>query len=159
MYQILFLNGTFYFLTEEQRHIIEQLFYASIRNDQLFISKEQSDTFFSEALPLLKRIGHVHIDNEVAEDIVNVPLKASLYLQLKDELIIGQLIYNYGPYNIDPFSQGERDVIIIREMTKEREIMSLIEQAQFHYNGKKLYLKCYDEDVLYQFIYTFMPHY
>src|SRR5699024_3861854 len=71
--------------------------------------------------------------------------------------LIGELRYLYGNYVIDPFSHKKKDVVIMRDTIREREIMSLIEQAHFHYNGKELYLNCKMENVLYNFLYTILP--
>src|SRR5699024_8196562 len=144
--------------TDAQIGVVEQLSHIGMRNHELPISKEQADTFFSEALPLLKKAGPVKIDENVSEEMIDKPLKATLHLELKANWIIGKLNYYYGNYEINPFSRLEnKEVVIIRDVDKERQIMSLIEQAHFHYNGKELYLECSEDEDMYNFLYTIIP--
>src|SRR5699024_863809 len=119
---------------------------------------EYIDTFFSEALPILKQVSPIEIDEKMSKEIIEFPLKAELYLEEKDFTIIGKLNYHYGEYAIDPFSPREKtEAIIIRDIQKEQAIMHLIEQSNFHYNGKELYVSMYDDDALYEFLYGILP--
>ncbi len=80
-----------------------------------------------------------------------------MYLELQADWVIGKLEYHYGDYQIDPFSgRDERDVIIIRDAEKEQQIMQLIEYANFHYNGKDLYIETGEEE-LYDLLYHVLP--
>src|SRR5699024_8775436 len=84
-------------------------------------------------------------------------LVAKLFLEMNEGIIIGKMEYHYGSEMIDPFDgQKETDVIIIRDVEKEQHIMQLIEHADFHYNGKELYIEP-SEESLYDFIYHILP--
>src|SRR5699024_12433257 len=73
------------------------------------------------------------------------------------QMIVGKLEYHYGQQVINPFGgQKPMDVIIIRDVEKEQEIMRLIEYANFHYNGKELYIQA-DDDALFDFFYSVLP--
>ncbi|WP_106495901.1 DEAD/DEAH box helicase [Lentibacillus sp. Marseille-P4043] len=157
MYQLLFSQGIFYFPAKEQLPIVEQLDTIGIENHRLPITKKQADVFVSEVLPTLKKVGEVQISDNVASEIIQVPLRAKLYLDVQAEWIVGRLEYHYGEHQIDPFNGREQDeVIIIRDVTKEQQIMRLIEQANFHYNGKELYIEA-DEESVYEFLYHALP--
>src|SRR5699024_8307142 len=54
----------------------------------------------------------------------------------------------------------ERDssVILVRETKKEEQIMHLIEEADYHYNGKELYIDLQDDEEGYDFLYTILPN-
>lgn len=156
-YQLLFIQGTFYFPEKEQIPILEQINQVGMEDYQLPITQNQADTFLSEVLPTLKKVGNVDIADQVAEEMIQVPLRAKLYLELREDLIIGKLEYHYGSYQIDPFGgRDESDAIIIREAEKEQQIMQLIEYANFHYNGKELYIETGEED-LYDLLYYVLP--
>lgn len=156
-YQLLFSQGKFYFPSKEQIPIIEQIKGIRMNDYELPITKEQADVFLSEVLPTLKKVGEVEISEKVASDVIQVPLKAKLFLEAQGDLIVGKLEYHYGPHEIDPFNgREENDVIIIREVEKEQQVMSLIEYASFRYNGKDLFIEA-DEDELYEFLYTILP--
>ncbi|SEP69387.1 Superfamily II DNA or RNA helicase, SNF2 family [Virgibacillus subterraneus] len=157
LYQMLFSHGAFYFPAKEQIPIIEQITQVGRENEHLPIPKKQADAFISEVLPSLKKVGDVQIDENVAAEIIQVPLRAKLFLEVQANWIVGKLEYHYGDYQIDPFSGREQDdVIIIRDVEKEQQIMHLIEHANFHYNGKELYIEA-DEESLYEFLYDVLP--
>src|SRR5699024_5107239 len=143
---------------ENQLAIMTQVRRLGMADHQLPISSDSADTFFSEALPVLKQASQVNVEEQVTEEIIEHPLRARFYLQEKDGMIDGKLLYVYGPYEIDPFAKKtEEKMIIIRDVAKERHIMDLIEQANFHYNGKELYLKMDDDEEIYDFLYTILP--
>lgn len=158
-YLMLFHQGVFYFPNQEQIPVIEAIIRFSSNSSQLPIPKNQADTFISEVLPSLKKVSDVAISEKVAAEIIQVPLRAKLYLEEKDEMITGKLEYHYGNEQINPFSkqkENESDVMIIRDVEKEQQIMRLIEHANFHYNGKELYIDTTEAE-LYDFLYTFLP--
>jgi SNF2 family DNA or RNA helicase/uncharacterized Zn finger protein len=156
-YDLLFYAGSFYFPAKEQIPILDQVTGFGT-NFTLPIEKNKADSFLSEALPTLKKIGDVQVEESVAEEIIQLPLKAKLFLELKEDWIIGKLEYHYGSYEIDPFNGREaHDAFIIRDVEKEHHIMQLIEYANFRYNGKELYIEAYDDEDIYNFLYHILP--
>ncbi|MEN1966791.1 DEAD/DEAH box helicase [Lentibacillus sp. N15] len=156
-YHLLFSNGIFYFPGKDQLPVIEQLNKVGMQNQELPVTKRKADVFVSEVLPTLKKVGDVQIAENVASEIIQVPLQAKLYLDVQDEWVVGKLEYHYGDHIIDPFNGREQDdVIIIRDIAAEQQIMRLIEHANFHYNGKELYIEA-DEETLYEFLYHVLP--
>src|SRR5690625_5706661 len=94
-----------------------------MENHQLPIVHDQADVFLSEVLPSLKKIGEVEISEKVEEEIIQVPLRAKLYLEVKEDWIVGKLEYHYSQYEIDPFNgREENEIIIIRDVEKEEQI-------------------------------------
>src|SRR5699024_5109336 len=157
-YHLLFVDGVFYFLSKEQTPLLQQIDEMGMGNFHLPISKEQTETFISEVLPSLKRLGRVEIAETVQQNIIQFPLQAELYLDIKGEWLVGDLIYKYGGYRINPFEAMEAtDVVILRETEKEQVIMNTIEYADFRYNGEDLYIDLSDEEHLYEFLYTYLP--
>ncbi|MEC5424115.1 DEAD/DEAH box helicase [Virgibacillus sp. C22-A2] len=157
-YEMLFSNGVFYFPTKEQIPVLEQISQFGMEDLQLPITKKQADTFLSEVLPSLKRVGEVEISEKVSAEIIQVALRAKLYLEVKADWIVGKLEYHYGDQLIDPFSGREQnDVIIIRDVEKEQHIMRLIEHADFKYNGRELYIEADEDDEIYEFLYNVLP--
>lgn len=156
LYQLLFHDGMFYFPGKEQIPILEQM--VLLKNHQeLPVEKSQADTFISDVLPSLKEVGEVAIDQQVESKIIDVPLQAKLYLEIKEDYLIGDLTYHYGTEKISPFNgRIQHDHLISRDTDKERQIMGLIEYANFHYNGKELYIQA-DDETLYHFIYDILP--
>lgn len=157
-YDIVFQNGVFYFTSPEETEILRKLTMFHVDQAALPISKQQADRFFSEVIPTLKTVGHVEVADNIIEEIIQAPLQAKLFFEWKDEAIVGKLEYHYGIHVVDPFNgRKQSDVIIIRDVEKEREIMQLIEQVDFRYNGEELYLKTENEEELYVFLYEILP--
>ncbi|WP_085993939.1 DEAD/DEAH box helicase [Oceanobacillus senegalensis] len=157
-YELLFSQGVFYYPKKEQIPIIEQIVGFGMEDLNLPITRQQADTFVSEVLPSLRKLGDVEASEKVKSEIIQYPLRAKLYLEVKDDWIVGNLEYHYGEHLIDPFNgtRDQSDVIIIRDVEKEQYIMQLIEHANFHYNGRDLYIET-DEEELYDFLYHVMP--
>src|SRR5690625_6884609 len=84
-----------------------------IRNHLLPIQSENTDQFFSEVVPALKKAVHVDISEQVSEEIVEFPLVAKLYLEADENAIVGKLEYHYGSYEIDPFNGLYKEDLII----------------------------------------------
>src|SRR5699024_10321543 len=107
----------------------------------------------------LKKSTDVKIADELTHEIVEYPLSAKLYLDNDIEMITGQLMYHYGPYEMDPFNRERESssTIIIRDVEKEQKIMHLIEQSNFHYNGKELYIDMHEDEEVYDFLYNVLP--
>ncbi|MFD1336468.1 SNF2 helicase associated domain-containing protein [Oceanobacillus iheyensis] len=158
LYNILFQQGVFYFPTYEQIPVLQQMEKFRFEDMNFDVPKEQTDTFLSEVIPSLQRIGDIDMDDHLSEELIKAPLQAKCYLELRDGLIIGKLEYQYGSHRIDPF-QGKKDhqVMIIRDVPQEKLIMKYIEDANFRYNGKELYMDAEEED-LYHFLYHVLPY-
>ncbi|WP_010648513.1 DEAD/DEAH box helicase [Oceanobacillus massiliensis] len=157
LYELLFHQGVFYFPAKEQVGILEEISKFGMNDLELPIQKTQADTFLSEVMPSLKKIGNVDVAEAITAEVIQVPLRAKLYLEVKADWITGKLEYHYGDQLIDPFTgRKENDVIIIREVEKEQQIMQLIEHANFHYNGNELYIEAGEEE-LYDFLYYVLP--
>ena len=158
LYNLLFIDGVFYTPEEEQKLLIEQIDSIGLTNFHLPISKEQRTAFFSEVLPHFNRVGIVEVEETLQEQVVQVPLQAELYLAIKNDLLIGDLRYRYGKYVINPFEERDiEDVVLIRDGEKEQLIMTVIERADFRYNGEDLYIELGEEEQLFDFLYSYLP--
>lgn len=156
-YQTLFQGGTFFFLSPLQVQIIEEIYRLYSLDGQYIVPFEQGDQLISEIIPLLETVGEFKISQAVLSRLVQEKFRAKLSLSLQNERMIGELVYEYGTYQMHPFQeQAEKDVILRRDPYKEREVMTLIEQAQFKYNGVELYLDLKEEE-LYNFFVQTLP--
>ncbi|HLR64397.1 MAG TPA: DEAD/DEAH box helicase [Pseudogracilibacillus sp.] len=156
-YGMLFQDGNFYFPSDAQLNVLKQTMTNKVVYETIPISQDNKDTFFSEVIPTLKKQVNVQIADDVQNVIVEKPLRAKLYIEDEDELIIGKLQYHYGQVEIDPFNGDSHDTIVIRDTEKEMQIMDYIEEANFRYNGKHLYMKLDEDEDVYYFLYTILP--
>lgn len=157
-YGWLFLNGTFYELSQDQRMLLEGLRKTAPLKPVVPIAEEQMGNFLSHVVPGLKKVGKVDIAKEVSHQIIAPELKAKVFIDREDEQLFVTLRYNYGEISINPFSpQSEKyDKILIRDLEKEDRVMDLIETAPLNIYKNQLYLN-QDEYSLYEFLFHIVP--
>lgn len=153
------LKDTIYLPTKRQLTFMKQIKDAINIRKSIVIPQVQKDRFFSESLPQMKQFAEVKLAENIEDEIAEYPLSAKLYLEEKDDMIVGNLAYHYGPYEIDPFIGMAEDtrVILVRDVAQEEKIMYFIEQSNFHYNGKELYMSLSDDEEVFEFLYKFLP--
>lgn len=158
LYDAVIADNTFYFPEPFQLALLRQTLSQRIKFDAIPIEREKQDLFFTEIIPTLKKTSEVKIAEHIANDIVEYPLRAELYVEETGDYMTGKLQYHYGPHVVDPFAGNEHSsVIIIRDTEKEAQIMNLIEEANFRYNGKHLYLTLDEDEDIYEFLYRILP--
>lgn len=158
-YALVFKSGRFYFPEDKQLSLLNEMRAIGFHEQHLPISADMKDRFFSEVMPVIHQTADIRVSEAVQEEIIEQPLRAKFYLKMKDMSIIGSLAYHYGKYEIDPFSHAElnNELIIIRDVEKEERIMQLIEESNFRYNGTELFMDWYEEEDIYDFLYTILP--
>jgi len=127
---------------------------------QVLIPPAQIEPFMDRVIPGLRRMGEVVIAQAVSDRIISPRLRPKLDLDWVNERLLARLTYEYGDITIDPMRpergrQTSEDRILLRDVETESRIMSLIEMADFKYNGSELYLD--DEDEIYRFQFRLLP--
>lgn len=157
LYKVLFHNGVFYFLNEQQQNFLERIDEVYVPNSQLQIPKNEASAILSDLIPSLEKVAHVHVDEQVSEQIIEAPLRTKIFLDITEQMIVGTLEYHYKEYTINPFTdEGNAHSLILRDREREEQIMQMIEQANFFYNGSQIYIDIND-DTLYEFLYETLP--
>lgn len=156
-YHLLLSEGNFYTLNQKQMQVMDEILLVVQDQTAIPVSKEQADLFLSAVVPSLEEIGEVNVADEVTQKLIDVPLRAKFYLEMRADTIYGTLTYTYGSIEIDPFGEAEeKDKFVLRDLEKEQKIMQWVEHSNFHYNGKELYVVP-DEEGLYEFFATTIP--
>lgn len=146
--------------TEQCRRLSElkQLLEAS-RKQKIHIQPQQMESFMEQVIPGLMKLGNVHIAKSVTERIMQIPLKAKLYLdRVRDRLLAG-LEFHYGEIVINPLDNSSMrratDHILLRDGEQERRILELMEQSSFSRTESGYYMD--DEEGEYDFLYHIVP--
>lgn len=156
-YNVVFIDHTFYLLKEQQGNFFDRVRTLYIPREGLFIPKEEASIILSDLLPSLEKIASVHVDEQVHEQMIKEPLRTKIYLDFEEETIIGTLEYHYSEHVINPFTDDNKThSLILRDRKKEEQMMKIIEQANFYYNGSQIYIDLNDE-TLYEFLYNTLP--
>lgn len=145
---------------------------------QLEFTDEQVENVVSHIVPTLRKVGQVEIAETISDRIVSFPLKAKMYLDYASDRLTAHLTFCYGETVIYPFEQNLHaptngsnvsvssdatnessnaadDTILLRDIDKEHDIMSIIESTALKWNGKEMYLN--DEYDIFSFLYDSLP--
>lgn len=158
-YGWLFYEDQLIVLSKDQQLLIRELmdFTERMRQEQVIIPKQQVEGFLTDVFPVLEKLGDVHIDEDIKENIVQYPLKPKMWIDQTDEQVVVHVEFHYGDTIIPPFAEQEKTEgpILLRDGEKEREIMNLIEQSPLKFNGHTLFLD--SEEDMYEFFYHVIP--
>jgi len=136
------------------KQIMEKANTASIA-----IGPEQISPFIEQVVPGLIKLGEVRIAPSISDRIVKTPLQARLYLdRIRDRLLAG-LEFHYGQAVINPLEEKEpqhaQSHILIRDVEKEQQILSLMQESMFVQTEAGFFLE--DEESEYHFLYHNVP--
>ncbi|WP_410514240.1 SNF2 helicase associated domain-containing protein [Paenibacillus sp. BR2-3] len=145
---------------QECRRLVEmKTMLEASRQEGIDIAPEQMEPFMDKVIPGLKKLGHVHIADAIADRMVHGRLKARLYLdRLRDRLLAG-LEFQYGDIVINPLDEkGQKratDIILMRDGEGERRILELMDHESFAKTESGYMMS--DEDGEYDFLYHRVP--
>jgi SNF2 family DNA or RNA helicase len=155
-----YFDNKIYNVSNEQQKYFIPLFNSLGSEDTLFIHNDYNERFVSEVLPFIVKIGNLSIDKKVEELIYKPEFKSEIYLDKKGENITAEIKYIYGDISINPFIDNYNDKqdnnwILVRNMEKEGQIISLIEDAEFKVSSENIYLE--GDEKTYKFIVDIIP--
>ncbi|MGG0937967.1 DEAD/DEAH box helicase [Brevibacillus centrosporus] len=160
-YGLAIAEGKLYSLSSDMCHRLFQLkkLLISSRKGTIQIGQEQMEAFIVQVVPELKKVGNVMIAPTVSSRLVRTQLQAKLYLdRIRDRLLAG-LEFQYGDIVLNPLeetgnSRGS-DLIVVRDMERERQIIELMDQSGFTKTESGYYLE--DEEAEFDFLYQMVP--
>lgn len=133
---------------------------ASARKPHIRIASEQIESMVEKVIPGLMKLGGMHIAESVSAKIIQLPLKARLYLdRVRDRLLAG-LEFQYGDLVINPLegakpSRGSES-ILMRDGELERRILSLMEREAFMKTEGGYVIE--GDEAEYELLYHVIPH-
>lgn len=163
-YRYVLKEDCLYKITTEQKNILSEIASVGgrilLHNHSIDISADQIESFLSVVIPEMKKIGKIKIDEEVSNQIIQYPLQTKLMIDRDQETLLVDLEYNYGEVVVHPFNENatktkDQQELMIRDIRKEQEIMSVLENAQLRFNGKYLYVE--GEEEIYHFLHQTLP--
>ncbi len=156
-----FRQDTIYKISKQQREYFIP-FYSTLikqKDKSIKIPQEYNDNFVSEVYPFIEKIGEVKIDPKVQSSIYKPDIKPEVYLDINEDAILADLKYIYGDIVINPFSHEEKttkeDRILIRDLEKEKDIISIFETSEFKVKNNQIYLD--DDEKKFDFVYRKIP--
>lgn len=159
LYSYILFEGKLTKLTSEdckRLSNLKQILQESETN-QIPIPQEQVDFFLNKVVPGLKKLGEVHISRDILEQFRKIPLLAKLYLdRIKNKLLAG-IEFHYENMVMNPLENREHHAIpmLVRDVTKENEILKLMEDSSFTKTDSGYLLQ--NEELEYHFLYHTVP--
>jgi len=125
---------------------------------ELAISSDQIGSFVEKVVPGLMKLGDVHIAQSIGDRILQLPLKARLYLDRVRDRLLASLEFQYGDIVFNPLETENRSAagrILLRNAEREDRILALIGESGFAQTESGFFLN--DEDAEYEFLYRVVP--
>lgn len=135
---------------------LKRMIHASGTNI-LPIPAHQLKYYMEKLMPALRKLGEVHISDELTAEIQKTPLQAKLYLdRVKNRLLAG-LEFQYRNVIINPLDLDRpmEGTVIIRDMEKEEEILQLMKESMFNETDSGYYIQ--NEELEYNFLHHELP--
>lgn len=152
------MDGKLYLLrSESSAQLVELKQMVQSNQDAFIIPNAQLDYFLNQVVPKLKKIGHVKLSKSLMQQKMKTPLVAKLYLdRLRNRLLAG-VEFHYEQFVIQPLEEQDisREVLIIRDIEKEAEILSIMEHCGFTKTDGGYYMQ--NEELEYNFLYHALP--
>ncbi|AET69446.1 DNA/RNA helicase, superfamily II, SNF2 family [Desulfosporosinus orientis DSM 765] len=154
-----------YMATATQKDLLPSIITALQKrmSNHIFIPSEQKEFFASEALPQIKKLGQVSVEPILESKFAYENLKAKIYFDRASDLgITARLEFHYGETVINPFASSkdksdgrESNLILIRSLEQERNILRIFEQAEFMVSRGGIHLE--DDEKIFNFTVKWLP--
>ncbi|UNC91027.1 SNF2 helicase associated domain-containing protein [Candidatus Contubernalis alkaliaceticus] len=162
-------DGTFflfdekiYTLTQEQSSSFLPFYSGYIQNSgkPILVPMEYRERFASESISRIRKFGNILIEKELEADLHQEPLQVKVFLDMKGKDITARLDYVYGSRVINPLKEepnnSDRE-ILIREIEKEKKVMSSFNKAGFDMREHMFCLDGENDKKVYDFVYHALP--
>ncbi|KAF0819950.1 DNA/RNA helicase [Bacillus sp. ZZV12-4809] len=135
---------------------LTQMLEAAGKNE-IPIAAEQMEMFLEKVVPGLRKLGDVHISEDMSHRFMKTPLTAKLFLdRLRNRLLAG-IEFHYDNIVINPLEGREPKggTRIIRDVELEDEILQLMEESSFAKTDGGYFLQ--NDELEYEFLYRVVP--
>ncbi|SOC42592.1 DEAD/DEAH box helicase [Ureibacillus acetophenoni] len=134
-YNAVLIDGKLYQIEAQDCERLTELQHmlAVPSTNTILIPVEQMEMFLNKVVPGLRKIGQVHLSEQLTEEMKKTPLVAKIYLdRLKNRLLVG-LEFHYEHVVIQPLEQADqpKGPRIIRDYKKEQEIINIMDNSGF----------------------------
>ena len=160
-----YYEGNIHHISEQQKKYFFPLYENISKNPkrEIVFLPENKGRFVSEVLPYVKNIALIDIDSALEENFCQEELETKIYFDKAQDGIKAKIEFQYGEQVINPFISSDRNAsdalinkkILIRDVRKERNLLGLLEEAEFKVNSGEIYLD--EEDEIFDFMSNVLP--
>ncbi|NLM05639.1 MAG: hypothetical protein GX219_01780, partial [Tissierellia bacterium] len=152
-FSYIFYDGLVYKTTSDFMKRNGIIYREFIEKDiqEIEIGKKDLDLFVNKVLVNVSSVSKVDMDESLSDRIKIEPLEAEFYIDFEDSVLVGDLIFKYGPYEFTTKDEGGTyDVAVLRDSEREAEILESLKKTGFSLSGGRLELK--DEDRIFELL-------
>jgi len=115
------------------------------------------EEFLEKVMPGLRKLGDVHVTEDISRHFMKTPLIAKLYLDRVGNRLLAGLEFHYGHLVINPLeiSEVSTNSKIVRDTDKEDSILQLMDAGMFAKTDGGYFL--HNEDLEYEFLTYIVP--
>ena len=152
-----FNEGVIYKISKYQKENFKPFYNIISRhnNKSIKIDEKDNEEFLAQVFPYVKKLGTVKVDERVEESIYKPDIRPEVYLDRDGNKVIANIKFIYGDIIISPFipenkDNNEKDRILLRDLERERDVITLFEESNFKVKKDMVYLD--NEDSIFDFI-------
>ncbi len=121
------------------------------------IPAEQLSFFKEKIIPGLKSLGGVQLSDELAHQMLKIPLQAKLYLDRVNHRLLAGLEFQYEQIVFNPLENDKLQInpLLIRDTQKEEIILQLMDDSSFAKTDSGYFLQ--NEELEYEFLHNVIP--
>lgn len=161
-HEYVFFEGDIFHLTPKERRYFSVIHsHFDNQKEKLILSSEFKTNFLTVILPVLRTFGKVHLDEQMMSNLILEDFSAHIYLDRFKNTVKGTVAFVYGDYKVGIYPEVEpllpEGVILVRNIEKESQILTTLENAHCTVEPSQQFLILPDEDQLYDFVETHLP--
>ena len=151
-YRLALAGNTLYHLPSEDSKALENLRKVLTQENMgsLKLPKSALEGFMAKVVPFTRQLGAVDVAKTIADEVIQAPLSARLFLDWQEEQLVARLEFGYGPANIDPLAEALETRVVLRDQAKEGEILRVLSDQGFQVEGRRYVIG--DEERVFEFL-------
>jgi len=126
-------------------------------SNRVYITPDRVESFMVKVVPGLMKLGQIQLSRAVTNRVVQLPLKAKLYLDRIKDRLLASLEFHYGDIVINPLESNNPHTgqIIVRNGEQEEQILAFMEQGAFTKTESGYFMNGEEDE--FDFLYTILP--
>lgn len=141
-YQLALAGNALYHMPDEYSKPLENLRKVLTQEnmESLKLPKSALEGFMAKVVPLTRQLGAVEVAKTIADEVIQAPLSARLFLDWQEDKLVARLEFGYGPVNLDPLAEALETRVVLRDQAKEEEILRVLSDQGFQVEGQRYVL-------------------
>lgn len=154
-YQTVLSNGMMVRVKREDCQRLLDMKKMLKKTNDIPIPAGQISFFKEKIIPGLKSLGGVQLADNLAHQMLKIPLQAKLYLDRVNNRLLAGLEFQYEHIVFNPLEKNQINPLLIRDTQKEELILQMMDDSSFAKTDSGYYLQ--NEELEYEFLHNTIP--